>query len=59
MSEKIAVILRITLGIIVYIVCIALAIYGNTIEGWRGLGIMMSGLVGILVMLYLYNRRHR
>lgn len=59
MSEKVVAILRITLGIIAYIVCVILAIYGNTIEGWRGLGIMMIGLVGILTMLYLYNRRHR
>ncbi|XCB29868.1 hypothetical protein RQN30_12055 [Arcanobacterium hippocoleae] len=59
MSEKGAIILRIVLGIIAYIVCVLLAIYGNTIPGWKGLGIMMIGLAGILLMLYLYNRRHR
>ncbi|MCI7550759.1 MAG: hypothetical protein PUK40_05095 [Actinomycetaceae bacterium] len=59
MSEKSATIARIVIGAIAYLVCIGLAVYGNTIPGWKGLGIMLVGLVGILVMLYLYNRRHR
>lgn len=59
MSEKAAAILRVVIGAIAYLVCIGLAVYGNTIPGWKGLGIMLVGLAGILVMLYLYNRRHK
>lgn len=59
MSEKSALIARIVLGIIAYILFIVLAVYGNTLPGWKGLGVMMIGLAGILLMIYLYNRRHR
>ncbi|MDR6938592.1 DUF6903 family protein [Arcanobacterium hippocoleae] len=59
MNEKSVIILRIVLAVIFYLGCVGLAIYGNTIPGWSGLGIMMLGLAGILTLLYLYNRRNR
>ncbi|MCI6584611.1 MAG: hypothetical protein SPK50_05325 [Mobiluncus porci] len=59
MSEKTATVLRIAIGAVMYLLCIGLVVYGNTIPGWKGLGIMLLGLAGILIMLYLYNRRHK
>ena len=59
MSEKVAVALRSALTTAVFVICIIATIIGHGIPGWTGLGVMMIGLAGILIILYLYNRRHR
>lgn len=49
--------LLVVVGIIVLIACVALVIVGQRQTGqWSGLGIQMIGLVGILALLYVYNK---
>lgn len=43
-------------AVLIFAVCIALIVVGQRNIGWGGLGVMLLGLCGILVMLYLYNR---
>lgn len=45
------------LYIFIFIVCMALIICGQRNIGPAGLLIMLIGLAGLLVLLYLYNRK--
>ncbi|MCI9414170.1 MAG: hypothetical protein HFJ79_03185 [Clostridiales bacterium] len=38
--------------------CVALIIIGQMNQGAVWLGVMMLGLAGLLVLLFLYNRRY-
>lgn len=41
----------------VFILCLALVIYGQKTVGKMNLGIMLLGLAGLLGLLYDYNRK--
>ncbi|MEG0664526.1 MAG: hypothetical protein RR483_05460 [Clostridia bacterium] len=45
------------IALICFILFMGLIIYGQSNKGIEGLGIMLIGLAGLLVMLYLYNRQ--
>ncbi|MEG1519525.1 MAG: hypothetical protein RR458_00935 [Clostridia bacterium] len=45
--------------VVVFIASVALVIYGQQNIGYLGLGLMLLGLGGILVLLYLYNRQFK
>ena len=54
---------KVALGILAALVCIALVIIGHSMgfmsdmtQGIIGLGVKLLGLAGILVLLYLYNK---
>lgn len=38
---------------------IALTVIGGMIDGWRGVAMMLGGQALYIVLLYLYNRKHR
>lgn len=44
--------------IIAFFGCAALVIIGQAHEGIGWLGLMLLGLAGLLVLLFLYNRRY-
>ncbi len=44
---------------IVFIVCIVLVIVGQKNIGPSGLLMMLAGLAGLLVLLWLYNRQYQ
>ena len=44
---------------IVFVVCLALIIIGQKNISVRGLVMELVGLVGLLVLLYLYNRQFK
>ncbi len=45
------------LSVAVFIVGVALVMIGQRMIGPAGLSIMLVGLAGILLLLYLYNRK--
>ena len=51
-------ILRGLAGVVAFAFCVALVIIGQTIRSPMGLLIMLLGLAGLLVMLWIYNRRY-
>ena len=44
------------LGLLVTLASIGLVIYGQRSISYSGLGIMLLGLAGILLVLYIYNK---
>lgn len=53
---------KLLLGIViavVFVVCIALVIMGQRKIGPSGLMMMLVGLAGLLVLLWLYNRQYK
>ena len=53
MKSNILIILR----IVVFLICLALIIFGQRTTGKFELGIMLVGLAGLLGLLYSYNRK--
>lgn len=51
--------LGILLKCICFAVCFALVIIGHRTIGYAGLGTMLTGMVGILVLLYIYNKKYK
>jgi len=47
------------LSLAVFIVGVALVVIGQRMIGLVGLSIMLVGLAGILLLLYLYNRKYQ
>lgn len=47
------------LSLAVFIVGVALVVIGQRMIGPAGLSIMLVGLAGILLLLYLYNRKYQ
>lgn len=45
--------------IIVFVVCLALILMGQKNISATGLLMELAGLVGLLTLLFLYNRRYR
>lgn len=53
---------KLLIGIIVavvFVVCIALVIIGQKNIGPQGLLMMLLGLAGLIVLLWLYNRKYK
>lgn len=44
---------------VVFVVCLALVIIGQKHIGPQGLLMMLVGLAGLLVLLWLYNRQYK
>lgn len=51
--------LRTVLGLIVFFGFAALVIAGQKTISYSGLAMMLAGLAGIIVCLWIYNRTHR
>ncbi len=51
--------LTVILTCICLIVCVGLVIIGHESVSYQGLSIMLAGLCGILLLLYLYNRKFK
>lgn len=41
------------------IVCIALVVVGQRNVGWNGLLLELGGLAGLIILLWLYNRKYQ
>jgi hypothetical protein len=59
MSEKVWKVIRLVIEVVLFVFLVGLVIWGHGEVGWARLGVMGIGLIGLLVMLYLYNRSHR
>lgn len=47
------------IGIVLFVISVALVFIGQKNVGYTGLGMEIIGLVGILIVLYLYNRQYK
>lgn len=45
--------------ILVFVVCLGLIIYGQKNIGITGLLLELIGLIGLLTLLFIYNRRYK
>ncbi|WP_346663866.1 hypothetical protein [uncultured Merdimonas sp.] len=52
-------VVRNVIMIIVFIACLALIFIGQKNISATGLGMELLGLVGLLVLLFIYNRRYK
>ena len=59
MNERTKSILKTVLAIVFFIVCVALVVVGQRHVGPQGLLVMLLGLVGLILLLYLYNRKFK
>lgn len=59
MNEKTKSILTTVLAVVFFIVCVALVVIGQRDVGPQGLLIMLLGLAGLILLLYLYNRKFK
>ncbi len=53
---------KIVIGIvlaIVFVVCICLVVVGQKHIGPGGLAVMLLGLAGLIVLLWLYNKQYK
>ena len=51
--------IRTLAGLAFFLLCCALVILGQKQIGWGGIGMMLLGLGGILLSLWLYNVKNR
>lgn len=51
--------LSLVIKLLLFIVFIALVIVGQTQIGYGHLAMMLTGLAGLIVLLYSYNRKYR
>lgn len=47
------------INIILFIIFLGMVIKGNDVIGYKGIGIMIVGLMGLLSQLYLYNKQYQ
>lgn len=47
------------IGIVLFVISVALVFIGQKNIGYTGLGLEIIGLIGILVVLHLYNRQYK
>ncbi|ABX40963.1 DUF6903 family protein [Lachnoclostridium phytofermentans] len=52
-------VLGIVLKCIILVVCVGLVIIGQKSISYQGLYTMLAGLGGILILLFLYNRKYK
>lgn len=51
--------LRVVAGLIALLFFIWLVMFGHKTVGYPGIGLMLAGLVGILVLLSIYNKKYK
>ena len=59
MNEHTKKIVQRLIAVIVFAVCIWLVVAGQKHIGPAGLGVMLIGLAGLIVLLWLYNRKYQ
>ena len=59
MNERTKSILKTVLAIVLFIVGVAFVVVGQRHIGPQGLLVMLLGLVGLILLLYLYNRKFK
>lgn len=47
------------ISIVIFVVCLALIVIGQKNIGATGLAMELVGLTGLLVLLFLYNRKYK
>ena len=47
-----------TLKAVILLVCFYLVVRGQRMVGYLGLSMMVTGLIGILIFLYSYNKKY-
>lgn len=45
--------------LVIFVVCVGLTVYGQRHIGIPGLLTMLAGLAGILILLYIYNKKYQ
>lgn len=46
-------------GLVAFIALVTLVVVANQSTGWINLGLMLAGLLGLVGLLALYNRKYR
>lgn len=59
MNERTKSVLKTVLATIFFIICVALVVLGQKNVGPQGLLVMLLGLAGLILLLYLYNRKFK
>lgn len=59
MNENVKKILVGIIVAVVFVVCVALVVMGQSKIGLQGLLMMFAGLAGLIVLLWLYNRQYK
>lgn len=66
MNEYTRRIVKIVVGLVAVVVCLALIVWGHSIgafgdlaQGLKGLGLEVLGLAGLVTLLGIYNRRYK
>ena len=59
MNERTKSVLKTVLAAIFFIICVALVVLGQNNVGPQGLLVMLLGLAGLILLLYLYNRQFK
>lgn len=59
MNENVKKILVGIIVAVVFVVCVALVVVGQSKIGPQGLLMMFAGLAGLIVLLWLYNRQYK
>ena len=59
MNERTKGILKTVLAAILFVVCVVLVVVGQRNVGLQGLLVMLLGLAGLILLLYLYNRKFK
>lgn len=59
MNEKLTSIIKVLVVLVAFVLGVFLVVYGRIIPGWSGLGVMVIGVVDLLTLLYLYNRKYK
>ena len=52
-------VIRKVILLVIFLVCLGLIIVGQKNISLTGLGMELAGLVGLLVLLFLYNRKYK
>ena len=59
MGKRMSNIIRNIIMLVVFIVCLVLIIVGQKNISAMGLAMELIGLIGLLVLLFLYNRKYK
>ena len=59
MNERTKSVLKTVLAAIFFIICVALVVLGQKNVNPAGLLVMLLGLAGLILLLYLYNRQFK
>lgn len=45
--------------LVVFLICLSMIILGQRNVGYTGLAVEFVGLIGLLIILYIYNKEHK